>query len=56
MLTRWLIPSMLLREGRLVKGTRFRDHRDAGNPKTTARAHNAQGADEIRAYLSRVGR
>lgn len=47
MLTRRLIPSMLLKEGRLVKGTRFRDYRDAGNPKTTARAHNAQGADEL---------
>lgn len=25
----------------------FREHRDAGNPATTARAHNAQGADEL---------
>lgn len=47
MLTRRLIPSMLLSSGRLVKGTRFRDYQDAGNPKTTARAHNAQGADEL---------
>ena len=47
MLTRRLIPSLLLKEGRLVKGTCFRDYRDAGNPKTTARAHNAQGADEL---------
>ncbi|MBO6782203.1 MAG: imidazole glycerol phosphate synthase subunit HisF [Alphaproteobacteria bacterium] len=42
-----LIPSLLLREGRLVKGRAFAEHRDAGNPATTARAHNAQGADEI---------
>jgi cyclase len=38
---------LLLRQGRLVKGVSFRDHRDAGGPETTARAHNAQGADEI---------
>ncbi|HET6493552.1 MAG TPA: imidazole glycerol phosphate synthase cyclase subunit [Burkholderiales bacterium] len=42
-----LIPSLLLRNGRLVKGRYFRDYRDAGAPETTARAHNAQGADEI---------
>jgi len=42
-----LIPSLLLRRGRLVKGERYANHRDAGNPATTARAHNAQGADEL---------
>lgn len=42
-----VIPSLLLRAGRLVKGVRFKEHRDAGNPATTARAHNAQGADEL---------
>jgi cyclase len=42
-----LIPSLLLRQGRLVKGERYANHRDAGNPATTARAHNAQGADEL---------
>lgn len=42
-----LIPSLLVRGGRLVKGVRFADHRDAGAPATTARAHGAQGADEI---------
>ena len=47
MLLRRLIPSLLLRRGRLVKGVAFRDHLDAGRPETTARAHNAQGADEI---------
>jgi cyclase len=36
-----------MRGGRLVKGMRFADHRDAGAPATTARAHSAQGADEI---------
>lgn len=47
MLLKRLIPSLLLKNGRLVKGVRFGDHRDAGNPVTTARAHDAQGADEI---------
>jgi len=42
-----IIPSLLLRGGRLVKGGAFRDHRDAGAPPSTARAHNAQGADEL---------
>lgn len=47
MLFQRLIPSLLLRKGRLVKGTQFSDHRDAGRAETTARAHNAQGADEL---------
>lgn len=47
MLYRRLIPSLLLRRGRLVKGVRYADHRDAGNPATVARAHNAQDADEL---------
>lgn len=42
-----VIPSLLLANGRLVKGERFAGHRDAGNPVTTARAHDAQGADEL---------
>lgn len=44
---RRLIPSLLLRRGRLVKGVRYAAHRDAGHPVGTARAHNAQGADEL---------
>ncbi len=47
MLTQRLIPSLLIKGGRLVKGVRFGDHQDAGLPHTTARAHNAQGADEL---------
>lgn len=30
-----------------MKGVRFAGHRDAGAPATTARAHSAQGADEV---------
>lgn len=47
MLSRRLIPSLLLSNGRLVKGVRYAAHKDAGRPDTTARAHNAQGADEM---------
>ena len=46
-LYRRLIPSLLLRRGRLVKGVRYAAHRDAGNPATVTRAHNAQDADEL---------
>jgi cyclase len=46
-LTKRLIPSLLLRNGRLVKGKQCKDYRDAGNPATTIRALCAQGADEI---------
>ena len=42
-----IIPSLLLCGGRLVKGRRFAEYQDAGRPDTTARAHNAQGADEL---------
>ena len=47
MLRQRIIPSLLLRGGRLVKGVRYDALRDAGQPNTTVRAHNAQGADEI---------
>jgi cyclase len=47
MTTNRIIPSLLLRDKRLVKGVRFSDYRDAGAPTTTCRAHSAQGADEI---------
>lgn len=42
-----IIPSLLLRGGRLVKGDSFADHVDAGSPGTTARAYDAQRADEL---------
>lgn len=42
-----LIPSVLLKGRRLVKGVRYQNFRDAGNPRTTARAHNHQDADEL---------
>lgn len=42
-----LIPSILIQQGRLVKGQKYQDYRDAGAAATTARAHNHQGADEL---------
>lgn len=47
MLTKRIIASLLLRNGRLVKGRAFQNHRDAGHPVTTIRALCAQGIDEI---------
>lgn len=59
MLTQRLIPSLLLKERRLVKGVTYGAWRDAGNPATTARVHSAQGADELLLMdieASRLGR
>jgi cyclase len=42
-----LIPALLLREGRCVKGRQFENFRDTGNPLTAARVYDAQGADEL---------
>jgi len=47
MLRKRIIPSLLLKEGRCVKGVRFKDHRDVGNPVTAAKVYDAQGADEL---------
>lgn len=38
---------MLLSKGRLVKGSQFKNHKDAGNVITTAKVYNTQGADEL---------
>ena len=42
-----LIPSLLLREGRCVKGIEFGKYRDVGHPVTAAKVYEAQGADEL---------
>ena len=47
MLKKRVIPVLLLREGRMVKGVRFADYRDTGNPKTAVRIYSAQDADEL---------
>jgi imidazole glycerol-phosphate synthase subunit HisF len=42
-----IIPLFLLKGKRLVKGTRFRDFVDVGDPLSQAMIYDAQGADEI---------
>lgn len=47
MLKKRVIPVLLLQDGRMVKGVRFADYRDTGNPKTAIRIYSAQDADEL---------
>lgn len=47
MLTKRIIPCLDIRDGRTVKGVRFVDLRDAGDPLEQARAYEEQGADEL---------
>ena len=47
MLTKRIIASLLLKNGRLVKGKQCQNHRDAGSPVTTVRSLCNQGVDEI---------
>ncbi len=47
MLSRRIIPCLDVNAGRVVKGVKFQQLRDAGDPVATARAYDAQGADEL---------
>ena len=47
MLKRRLIPCLDVKDGRVVKGVRFVDLRDAGDPVEAAAAYDAAGADEL---------
>jgi cyclase len=47
MLAKRIIPCLDVKDGRVVKGVRFVDLRDAGDPVEAARAYDAQGADEL---------
>ena len=42
-----IIPCLDVHAGRVVKGVRFGDLRDAGDPVAVAAAYEAQGADEL---------
>jgi cyclase len=42
-----IIPCLDVKDGRVVKGVRFQDLRDAGDPVEAAARYDAQGADEI---------
>ncbi len=47
MLAKRIIPCLDVTGGRVVKGTKFLELRDAGDPVECAKAYDAQGADEL---------
>ncbi|MHB0867003.1 MAG: imidazole glycerol phosphate synthase subunit HisF [Thermoleophilia bacterium] len=47
MLSKRIIPCLDVRNGRVVKGIRFVDIRDAGDPVELASAYDREGADEL---------
>lgn len=47
MLTKRIIPCLDVQAGRVVKGVRFVDLRDAGDPVELAALYDAEGADEL---------
>src|SRR5215470_6648861 len=47
MLAKRVIPCLDVSHGRVVKGMRFLELRDAGDPINYARMYEAQGADEL---------
>lgn len=50
MLSRRIIPCLDVRDGRVVKGVRFRDHVDMGDIAELALRYRDQGADELVFY------
>ena len=50
MLARRIIPCLDVRDGRVVKGVRFRDHVDVGGIETLAARYRDEGADELVFY------
>ena len=49
-LTKRIIPCLDVNAGRVVKGVRFQEHRDAGDPVELAAFYDAEGADELVFY------
>lgn len=47
MLTKRIIPCLDVNRGRVVKGVKFKQLRDAGDPAELARLYEEQGADEV---------
>ncbi len=47
MLSVRIIPCLDVAQGRVVKGVKFQDLRDAGDPVESAKAYEKQGADEL---------
>lgn len=50
MLTKRIIPCLDVDGGRVVKGVKFLEHRDAGDPVQLAAYYDAEGADELVFY------
>lgn len=50
MLTKRIIPCLDVDRGRVVKGVKFFDHVDAGDPVEQAKRYQADGADELVFY------
>jgi cyclase len=50
MTARRIIPCLDVRDGRVVKGVRFRDHTDMGDASELAARYRDQGADELVFY------
>ena len=47
MLAKRIIPCLDVKDGRVVKGTRFLHLRDVGDPPEVAAAYDQEGADEL---------
>lgn len=47
MLKHRIIPTLLLKDGRMVKSRQYANYRDVGNPVTAAKIYDAQRADEL---------
>ena len=47
MLVRRIVPCLDIKQGRVVKGIRFVELRDAGDPVELARIYEESGADEL---------
>ena len=49
-LSKRIIPCLDVKEGRVVKGIKFKDHRDVGDPVELAKYYDSEGADELVFY------
>ena len=50
MLAKRIIPCLDVRDGRVVKGTKFEDIKDVNDPVELAKFYNKEGADELVFY------
>ena len=47
MLKKRIIPTLLLKNNRMVKGVNFKDYRDTGDPISASKIYNSQFVDEL---------